>query len=99
MLPLFPCLLSLAYGDAFPIKREKESSEVKSPTVGDTIALTEPRYDEPSLNISCIAPQATANRPSSTSLVQENNLLLLALLNVINGTQLSLTYPVRDIAL
>ena len=48
MLALFPCLLSLAYGNA-PIKREKESLEVKSPAVGDTIALAEPRCNELSL--------------------------------------------------
>jgi hypothetical protein len=45
MLALFPCLLSLAYGNA-PIEREKESLEVKSPAVGDTIALAESRCDE-----------------------------------------------------
>jgi hypothetical protein len=48
MLALFPCLLSLAYGNA-PIKREKESLEVKSAAVGDTIALAEPRCNELSL--------------------------------------------------
>ena len=69
MLAFFPCLLSLAYGNA-PIKRERESLEVKSPAVGDTIALAESRYDEISLNISWIAPQATVNWPSSVSLVQ-----------------------------
>jgi len=56
MLALFLRLLSLAYGDT-PIKREKESFEVKSSAVGDTIALAESRYDELSLNISWIAPQ------------------------------------------
>jgi hypothetical protein len=39
MLALFPCLLSLAYGNA-SIKREKESLEVKSAVVGDTIVLS-----------------------------------------------------------
>ena len=48
MLALFPCLLSLAYGNA-PIKREKESLEVKSPAVGGTVALAESRCDEHSL--------------------------------------------------
>jgi hypothetical protein len=48
MLALFPRLLSLAYENA-PIKREKESLEVKSPAVGDTIALAESRCDELSL--------------------------------------------------
>lgn len=43
MLALSLCLPFLACGHA-PIKREEESSEVKSPAVGDTIALTEPRY-------------------------------------------------------
>jgi hypothetical protein len=56
MLALFLCLLSLAYGDA-PIKRKKESFEVKSPAVGDTIALAKSRYGEFFLNISWIAPQ------------------------------------------
>jgi hypothetical protein len=48
MLALFPCLLSLAYENA-PIKREKESFEVKTPAVGDTIALAESRCNELSL--------------------------------------------------
>jgi hypothetical protein len=48
MLALFPCLLSLAYGNA-PIKREKEFLEVKRPAVGDTIALAESRCNELSL--------------------------------------------------
>jgi hypothetical protein len=39
-----------------------------------TIALAESRCDELSLNMSWITPQATANRPSSISLVQGNNL-------------------------
>jgi len=49
MLALLPCLLSLANGNAL-IKREKESLEVKSPAVGDTITLAEPRCSELSLN-------------------------------------------------
>jgi len=48
MLALFPCLLSLAYGNA-PIKREKESLEIKSPAVGGIVALAESRCDEHSL--------------------------------------------------
>jgi hypothetical protein len=90
MLVFFLCLLSLAYGEA-SVKREQESFQVKSPAAGDTIALAESRYDELSLNISWIAPQATADRPTSISLVQGNNLSSLALLNVINGTQSPLT--------
>jgi hypothetical protein len=98
MLALSLRLLSLAYGDS-PIKREKESFEAKSHAVGDTIAFAESRYDELSPNISWIALPATANRPSSISLVQGNDLSNLALLNVINGTKPSLTFLVRDIAL
>jgi hypothetical protein len=49
MLASLPCLLSLAYGNA-PIKREREFLQIKSPAVGDTIALAESQYDEPSLN-------------------------------------------------
>jgi len=45
LLALFPCLLSLAYENA-PIKREKEFLEVKSPAVGDTIALAESRCNK-----------------------------------------------------
>jgi hypothetical protein len=48
MLASLLCLLSLAYGNA-PIKRERESLQVKSPAVGDTIALAEPRCNELSL--------------------------------------------------
>jgi len=48
MLTLFPCLLSLACGNA-PIKREIESLEVKRSAVGDTIALAESRCNELSL--------------------------------------------------
>jgi hypothetical protein len=98
MLALFLRLLSLAYGDS-PIKREKESFEAKSHAVGDTIASAESRYDELSPNTLWIALPATANRPSSISLVQGNDLSSLALLNVINGTKPSLTSLVRDIAL
>jgi len=45
MLALFPCLPSLAYGNA-PVKREKKSLELKSPAVADTVALAESRCDE-----------------------------------------------------
>ena len=48
MLTLFPFLLSLAHGNA-SIKRENESLELKSPAVGDTVALAESRCNELSL--------------------------------------------------
>jgi hypothetical protein len=98
MLALFLRLLSLAYGGS-PIKREKESFEAKSHAVGDTIASAESRYDELSLNTLWIALPATANRTSSISLVQGNDLSSLALLNVMNGIKPSLTSLARDIAL
>jgi hypothetical protein len=97
MLALFLRLLSPAYGDS-PIKRGKESFEAKSHAVGDTIAFAESRYDELSPNTLWIALPATANRPSSISLVQGNDLSCPALLNVIIGTQPFLTFPICDIA-
>jgi hypothetical protein len=45
MPALFACLLSLAYRNT-SIKREKESLEVKSLAVGDTVALAESRCNE-----------------------------------------------------
>jgi hypothetical protein len=86
MLVFFLCLLSLTYGEAL-IKREQQAFEVLSPTAGDTIALAESSSDGLFLNISWIAPEATADRPASISLVQGNNISSLALLHVINGTK------------
>lgn len=84
MLFFFLCLLTLAYGDALT-KREQEAFKVFSPRAGDTIALAESEYDGFFVNISWTAPQATADRPTSISLVQGNNISSLALLRVVNG--------------